>query len=93
MFPEGLCQAKTHRGTRCGCKKVYLKKNGRWICKYHGGLSTGPKTQEGRLRISQGLYRYWADVKAGKRLPPPQNMKAKDRIRQRIRLLEQVLGK
>jgi len=40
----GPCGAKTRAGTPCKQKAVYA--NGR--CKFHGGLSTGPKTLQGR---------------------------------------------
>lgn len=39
-----MCGAKTRKGTPCKQKAVYL--NGR--CKFHGGLSTGPRTAEGK---------------------------------------------
>jgi hypothetical protein len=48
------CGAKTRRGTACQCPAM---KNGR--CRLHGGLSTGPKTEEGRARCGNwkhGLY-------------------------------------
>lgn len=40
------CGAKTRKGTPCKRKDVYM--NGR--CRLHGGLSTGPKTEEGKRR-------------------------------------------
>ncbi len=54
---------------RCGARRKYDGKpcqakalaNGR--CKYHGGLSTGPKTPEGRQRTLEGLRRYYANRK------------------------------
>ena len=49
-FPEecrGMtCGAKTRAGTPCKLTSIY--ENGR--CKFHGGLSTGPTTQEGKRR-------------------------------------------
>ena len=49
-FPEELrnlsCGAKTRKGTPCKRKDLYI--SGR--CKLHGGLSTGPKTIEGKMR-------------------------------------------
>jgi hypothetical protein len=42
------CGAKTRAGAPCKLTSIYC--NGR--CKFHGGLSTGPKTEEGRARIS-----------------------------------------
>ncbi len=40
------CAARTRKGTPC--KLTTLYDNGR--CKFHGGLSTGPKTPQGRRR-------------------------------------------
>ena len=61
------CRAKTRRGSPCQAPAVWNKVNDRPIngrCKLHGGLSTGPKTDEGRRRSAQasrdGLKRYWA---------------------------------
>lgn len=41
---EDACGARTRAGTHCKLKSVYW--NGR--CKFHGGLSTGPKTDAGK---------------------------------------------
>ncbi len=48
MKPEGrdTCGAKTRAGTPC--KRKDLLQGGR--CRLHGGLSTGPKTLEGKRR-------------------------------------------
>jgi hypothetical protein len=46
------CEAKTRRGTACQCKALA---NGR--CKFHGGLSTGPKTAKGRAKVALNLRR------------------------------------
>jgi hypothetical protein len=43
------CGAKTRRGTNCEAPAI---KGGR-RCRLHGGLSTGPRTPEGRERIRQ----------------------------------------
>jgi hypothetical protein len=49
-FPDEFrgmtCSAKTRAGTPC--KRIDLEANGR--CKLHGGLSTGPRTIEGKKR-------------------------------------------
>lgn len=47
------CGAKTRKGPPCRLKATYA--SGR--CKLHGGLSTGPRTEEGKERIRQGQYR------------------------------------
>ena len=43
------CGARTRAGTPCKVKSVY--QNGR--CQFHGGLSTGPKTEQGRRQSSE----------------------------------------
>ena len=55
---------------RCGARRKYDGKpcqakalaNGR--CKYHGGLSTGPKTPEGKRRALSNLRQYRHDLKS-----------------------------
>lgn len=47
-----FCKATTRRGTPCQCKAIKTK---RWRCRLRGGLSTGPKTEEGRARISAAV--------------------------------------
>ena len=52
-----VCGAKTTRkGTPCKNKS----EPGRRRCKFHGGMSTGPKTPEGRERIAEALRKRWA---------------------------------
>lgn len=55
------CGAKTRAGGKCQARAVWNKakdkpKNGR--CRLHGGLSTGPKTPEGRIRSLAQLKYY-----------------------------------
>jgi len=47
------CGAKNRRGLPCQCPAM---PNGR--CRLHGGLSTGPKTQEGIERILQAVKKH-----------------------------------
>jgi len=42
------CKARSSR-TKLQCAKPALK--GKVVCQFHGGLSTGPKTKEGKGRI------------------------------------------
>lgn len=49
------CDARTRRGTPCRAKPI----SGKARCKFHGGMSTGPKTQEGRERVAQAQKRRW----------------------------------
>jgi len=48
-----LCGAKTRKGTPCAALAVL----GRARCRFHGGLSTGPKTTEGWARIAESNRR------------------------------------
>ena len=51
LFPyAGLCEALNKRGQPCGCRMVRRTKNGRLLCRFHGGAATGPNTPEGELR-------------------------------------------
>jgi hypothetical protein len=40
-----ICGARNRRGEACGCKKLYLKKNGRYRCRFHGGLRDGRRLE------------------------------------------------
>ena len=53
-WPGQRCGAKTRRGT--ACQRPAKKKNGR--CRLHGGASTGPRTEDGRARISAANLRH-----------------------------------
>ena len=50
-----LCGAKTRKGGSCKQKAL----PGRTRCKFHGGMSTGPRTAKGRQRIAEGQRRRW----------------------------------
>lgn len=57
LFPDELrdlcCGAKTRKGTSCRNIALYL--NGR--CRFHGGLSTGPRTEEGKRKSALNGFR------------------------------------
>jgi hypothetical protein len=59
-----ICAARTkrHNGRPCLAQPV----KGKQRCKYHGGLSTGPKTPEGRERCRQAALRMWAKWRAAR---------------------------
>jgi hypothetical protein len=38
---------------------------GKARCRFHGGLSTGPKTEAGRARIAEAQRRRWAAYREG----------------------------
>lgn len=48
-----LCNARTKSGRPCRAAK---RAHGR--CKWHGGLSTGPRTPEGKARALANLVQY-----------------------------------
>lgn len=53
--PKQECGARTRKGLPC---KRAAYTNGR--CRNHGGLSTGPKTWEGRRRCAEAVRNAWA---------------------------------
>lgn len=52
---QRLCGAKTRKGTPCVRRVV----PGRNRCPNHGGLTTGPKTAEGKARIAAAARARW----------------------------------
>lgn len=53
-----FCQARRkYDGKQCQAKGI-LCKNGRWICRYHGGKSTGAITFEGKLKSYKNLKQF-----------------------------------
>ncbi|MEY8801666.1 HGGxSTG domain-containing protein [Leisingera sp. XS_AS12] len=50
------CGARTRKGAACRARPIPGKRR----CRFHGGLSTGPKTSEGRDRIAQAQQKRWA---------------------------------
>jgi len=72
--PSPSCGARTRRGTEC--QKPPLA--GKTRCRSHGGLSTGPRTAEGKARIAAAHWKHgrrskkfvemrkkiWADLRA-----------------------------
>jgi hypothetical protein len=49
------CGAKTRAGGTCMVRVEF----GKARCRFHGGLSTGPKTEAGRARIAEAQRRRW----------------------------------
>ena len=56
----GRCGARTRRGTACLCQGD--GRGGR--CKFHGGASTGPKTEAGRAKIAALQRARWERLRA-----------------------------
>jgi hypothetical protein len=49
------CYAKTRAGAPCIVRVVPGKRR----CRFHGGMSTGPKTKASRARIAEAQRRRW----------------------------------
>lgn len=62
MRQKRHCGARTRRGTPCQGKAIQTKR-GAWRCRLHGGLSSGPKTPEGRERIAAAQRARWAALR------------------------------
>ncbi|WP_209599711.1 helix-turn-helix transcriptional regulator [Ruegeria sp. HKCCSA071] len=50
------CGAKTRKGHPCRA----LSEPGKRRCRFHGGKSTGPRTEAGRKQIAEAQRRRWA---------------------------------
>ena len=85
-WPGQRCGAKTRRGT--ACQRPANKKNGR--CRLHGGASSGPRTEQGRARISAANMTNGQHTKAmiAKR---KEEAKIARGLRDRLRVMEQNL--
>lgn len=56
------CGAKTRAGGECQVRVEAGKRR----CRFHGGKSTGPKTDEGRARIAEAQRRRWQAYRDGR---------------------------
>ena len=52
---RAMCGAKNRRGEPCQCKLLF--RSGR--CRFHGGMSTGPKTEEGKRKTMAAMQAGW----------------------------------
>jgi len=43
---------------QCRCKGYYQKTSKKYRCKFHAGMSTGPRTLEGRLKSIKNLKNF-----------------------------------
>lgn len=56
------CQARSSR-TKLQCGRPSLKVSRTHKCKWHGGLSTGPRTEEGIKRIQNAHWKHGNETK------------------------------
>ena len=75
--------AKTRSANPCRCPAM---RNGR--CRLHGGLSTGPKTPEGRLRVSLALLKHGRYTKQAKQ----ERLEWRELVCNSMELLHQLKG-
>jgi hypothetical protein len=55
------CGARNRQGEPCAVRI----EPGKARCRFHGGLSTGPRTIEGRARVAEAQRRRWAKMARG----------------------------
>jgi hypothetical protein len=77
------CGAKTKSGGGCYCPAM---RNGR--CRLHGGLSTGPKTPEGRHRVRLALLKHGRYTKQAEQ----ERLEWRQLVRTSMELLNQLKG-
>ena len=57
------CQARSSR-TKLQCRAPAIK--GKQVCKWHGGRSTGPKTESGRQRCAEAKTIHGRETRASR---------------------------
>jgi hypothetical protein len=55
MRQSGSAAPAPDAGRQASARAIEMKR-GAWRCRLHGGLSTGPKTPEGRARIAAAVH-------------------------------------
>ena len=53
-WPGRRCLAKTRSGGQCQCPAM----KGKDRCRIHGGLSTGPRTTDGKEKVRQAVLKH-----------------------------------
>ena len=53
-WPGRRCLAKTRNGGQCQCPAM----KGKARCRIHGGLSTGPRTKDGKEKARQAVLKH-----------------------------------
>jgi len=66
-MPKHVCGAQDAPYFGKPCKATAIKtKRGAWRCPLHGGLSTGPRSPEGKARIAAAARARWTAYRAAK---------------------------
>lgn len=71
-----LCGARNRKGEPCKAKALPGKRR----CKFHGGMSTGPRTPEGRNRIAEAQRRRWHEGKSLKSAQSKNSFRQEDSL-------------
>ena len=75
------CNAKARTGG--ACKKKVIP--GKTKCRYHGGLSTGPKTEAGKARVAAAQRLRWALPRRERPPDKPEVLEEKHKIAEKRR--------
>ena len=76
------CTAKSTR-TKLQCGRPALKVSKTQKCQFHGGNSTGPKTEQGRSRIAQANIKHGQDTRA--------SIQKSSQVKAKLRQLEDIM--
>ena len=76
------CTAKSTR-TKLQCGRPALKASKTQKCQFHGGSSTGPKTEQGRSRIAQANLKHGQDTRA--------SIQKSSHVKAKLRQLEDIM--
>jgi hypothetical protein len=76
------CTAKSTR-TKLQCGRPALKASKTQKCQFHGGNSTGPKTEQGRSRIAQANLKHGRDTRA--------SIQKSSQVKAKLRQLEDIM--
>ena len=76
------CTAKSIR-TKLQCGRPALKASKTQKCQFHGGSSTGPKTEQGRSRIAQANLKHGQDTRA--------SIQKSSQVKAKLRQLEDIM--
>jgi hypothetical protein len=76
------CTAKSTR-TKLQCGRPALKVSKTQKCQFHGGRSTGPKTEQGRSRIAQANLKHGRDTRA--------SIQKSSQVKVKLRQLEDIM--
>ena len=76
------CTAKSTR-TKLQCGRPALKASKTQKCQFHGGNSTGPRTEQGRSRIAQANLKHGQDTRA--------SIQKSSHVKAKLRQLEDIM--